>query len=51
VLLRRHEGSTDLTADLRLPDDHGEAYYRVKRSQEAHGRVVKESLLRGLKIS
>jgi hypothetical protein len=32
-----------------LPDDHGEFYYRVKSSQEPHERVVKESLLRGVR--
>jgi hypothetical protein len=34
----------------RLPDSHGEFYYRVKSSQEPHERVVKESLLRSIKI-
>ncbi len=50
TLLERYMNPGDNEVVRQLPDGHGEFYYRVKSSQEPHERVVKESLLRSIKI-
>ncbi len=50
TLLERYMIPSDYEVVRQLPDSHGEFHYRVKNSQEPHERVVKESLLRSIKI-